>query len=643
MKCIIVLVLSLILTIVEIYASTATKILYVLPDNSTSAVSCPSQPCATLSQYVLDNGTLPAVSNVEYHFLPGEHHVPANMTLQNLHNFSITGIVSNLSLPVVLLGCLQQYVINIIDSEYVSIKNVTIKHCDISPGNKTTKFTKLRIICCFSCKIQDVIFIQYGFLGFNLMGNSYLQNIKFMQFSQLCCQEILLKYSNCQSLNGSNNYIHTITINQFFIDGYINHKVRLSINFEHTMYYLKIFLQNSYFYNVSHTALQIKGRYFLPTKQIFITNCKFKFITAPINAIYFTISPFNINVSFINCEFYNISRKVIAMYIQICKSEFHACELIISDRTFNMIPTNISFVGCQFINNRFGLLYIDNRTPALGKVNAQLRQLSISHNRITALTGDHIICLVNINVHIAGILNITKNHCEFSIIHFLSCDILLSGKIIFDKNICAQVIFLDTYIKVMEYTNITFKGNAYHKNVISINEIAEEYHQPYPFCFIQYIAVNDNVKPKNLLNHYSVSFNNNYHYRLPSYYHIININGSRLSSQNKSEFVLFCHYMSHCQWLPFGAFYDSDPETVNKHIVNINDHNCKYRKHVCYCSQYKIVNCSINILGTVYPGQTLQTNLCNMYTNDDNPILYAEVHNINLPNSTCKRLLISRS
>ena len=90
----------------EIYASTATEILYVLPDNSTSAVSCPSQPCATLSQYVLDIGTLPVVSNVEYRFLPGEHHVPAKMTLQNIHNFSITGIVSNLSLPVVLLGCL---------------------------------------------------------------------------------------------------------------------------------------------------------------------------------------------------------------------------------------------------------------------------------------------------------------------------------------------------------------------------------------------------------------------------------------------------------------------------------------------------------------------------------------------------------
>ena len=90
MKCII--VFSFILTTVKICMSTSTEIFYVLPDNSTND-SCPSQPCATLSQYWLHNGTLPVVSNVEYHFLPGEHHVPANMMLQNLHNFSIIGTI----------------------------------------------------------------------------------------------------------------------------------------------------------------------------------------------------------------------------------------------------------------------------------------------------------------------------------------------------------------------------------------------------------------------------------------------------------------------------------------------------------------------------------------------------------------------
>ena len=99
------------LVITQIWISTATEILYVSPDNSTND-SCSSQPCATLSQYLFDNGTLPVVSNVEYHFLSGEHHVPANMILQNLYNFSIIGTVNNSASPVVLVGCSQSYVIN---------------------------------------------------------------------------------------------------------------------------------------------------------------------------------------------------------------------------------------------------------------------------------------------------------------------------------------------------------------------------------------------------------------------------------------------------------------------------------------------------------------------------------------------------
>ena len=312
MKCVI--VLSFILTTVEIYISEGTEILYVLPDNLTDVTSCPSQPCATLS-HLLDNGTLPVVSNVEYHFLPGEHHVPANMVLQNLHNFSIIGTVSNLSSPVVLVGCLQGHVINIIYSELVTIKNVMFKHCSILSDDKI-QLTNLRMSCCFSCKIQDVTFIQYGFEGFNLIGESYLYNIKIMQFSQLHCDVISLQYSICVSQNNYSNYIHNITIDRIFIHGYNN--VGLFIHMDRTMYHLKILIKNSYFCNMDETALIIKGRYSLTTKQIFVTNCTFKFISAPDHAIYILLSPFNKIVSFINCKFYN-NMDLVTVTIAVCR------------------------------------------------------------------------------------------------------------------------------------------------------------------------------------------------------------------------------------------------------------------------------------------------------------------------------------
>ena len=86
--------------LVLIGISTATEVFYVLPDNSPN-LSCPSHQCATFSQYFLDNNdTLPVVSNVEYHLLPGEHHIATaeRVELVDFKNFLLIGeFVSSIS------------------------------------------------------------------------------------------------------------------------------------------------------------------------------------------------------------------------------------------------------------------------------------------------------------------------------------------------------------------------------------------------------------------------------------------------------------------------------------------------------------------------------------------------------------------
>ena len=190
-------------------SSVSTEILYVVPDNSTNT-SCPSQPCATLSQYYsLDNGTLPVESNVEYHFLLREHQVPANMILQNLHNFSIIGTISKPSplAVLVLVDCPQSYIINIIDSYNVTIANVILKQCD------HPKLTNLVITLCYSCTIENIVFVNVGMIATNLVGRSHLtelvikSNRKFLMF----CQEIALKYWNLQLFT---DHKHLLVMNQ---------------------------------------------------------------------------------------------------------------------------------------------------------------------------------------------------------------------------------------------------------------------------------------------------------------------------------------------------------------------------------------------------------------------------------------------
>ena len=231
------------------------------------------------------------------------------------------------------------------------------------------------------------------------------------------------------------------------------------------------------------TALSILGRYSITTKQIFAINCTFKFIDAGVS-VDIALLPFNKTVDFINCEFLS-NKGVVRVMISVCRP--HICELFISNASFALIITSIKFVRCQFINNSDRLLIIENKAPALkGKV--LLKSLNITHNvQPPKHQGNNIITITTMKVYITGTFNATKNTCKFSIIQFELCDIMLSGRIIFSKNRCAQVILLDTYIKVMEYANITFSHNLYYNNLIAI-ENAVDYHQPHPFCFFQYIA-----------------------------------------------------------------------------------------------------------------------------------------------------------
>ena len=316
-----ILALSFILKIAEIYTSTATEILYVLPDNSTNAASCPSQPCATLSQYVLDDGTLPVVSNVEYHFLPGEHHVPANMILRNLHNFSIVGVFNSSSSPVVLVGCIQRYVIDIVDSQFVTITDVVIKHCGLLPNNTRN----LQLHCCLSCKLENVTFLQYGFTAVNLIGESYLNNVnlEIIHFPEICCQAILLQYTytTCPSWNGNNNHTHIITIDKLLIQNYIKCNTHISFNvglfldLDYTVYHRKISLKNSRFYKLDRTALHIESRCSSTIKRIIsIENCTFRSIDAnPIISIF--ASPIDQSINFVNSTFYDNIKDVIKIDI----------------------------------------------------------------------------------------------------------------------------------------------------------------------------------------------------------------------------------------------------------------------------------------------------------------------------------------
>ena len=90
---------------------------------------------------------LSVVSNVEYHFLPEEHHITANVILKSSQNISLTRNASKILSPVVLSVCSQSS--NIIDSYNVMIENVMFKQCP------QAHLINLLINVCYSCTLEN--------------------------------------------------------------------------------------------------------------------------------------------------------------------------------------------------------------------------------------------------------------------------------------------------------------------------------------------------------------------------------------------------------------------------------------------------------------------------------------------------------
>ena len=627
-----------VLLAIKILISTATEILYVSPDNSTSVVSCPSQPCATLSQYVLDNGTLPVVSNVEYHFLPGEHQVPANMTLQSLDNFSMIGTVSKPSslAVLVLADCSQSYIIKIIDSYNVTIANVMLKQCD------QPQSTDLLISLCYSCTIENIIVTNLGIIGENLIGRSHLTKIvmksnrsesKFQRF----CQKIALKYWNLQSSNANqNDHEHYLIMNQIDIIGdgskcCTDGTAGLHIYNSNTlMENLTIHLTNSSFSQLDHTALTIINTCDGYNK-VNIENCTFEsnymvphneennVILRPLIDV--LVAHIFKSVSFKQCKFTKNYHASILISIAIRESTkcYGRKQLGIN------IATNISFVACQFLGNVVSEMI---NTKAL-KLDHKSNFLIVGPTQITkTISGSYrsfknhynVISIYNVAVNIIGPVIISFNNAN-NIIVLDHCEVSFSCNITYNSNKCArQIIYLiSSYIKVMEYANITLLKNQHQGNAIRFDYIEFSLNQP---CLFQFVTEGNlkNVSPA----HYSVNIIDNF-YKLPK------------PSQNKQSKPCLSPYYDltpHCKWTPTAAFYEYSPKVIYQQIIKFINQNYTYHK-ICQCTQNGSINCSVDTLGPVYPGQTLQVELCTP-CNDKPSTLYAEVNSIHLPTTACK-------
>ena len=171
--------------------------------------------------------------------------------------------------------------------------------------------------------------------------------IETIQYSRLCCQEILLQYTGCPLWNISTDYMHSMTINQIFIHNFTKCTTStdisgLHINLEMSFYRVKILIANSRFYYMNQGALQIHDRTAVTNRNFLVKNCTFLLNTAsPVISI--VMSPINKNVKFMYCNFLrNIYYSLIEIDFRYRTKYFMTA----------LPSTNISFIRCEFMKNK---------------------------------------------------------------------------------------------------------------------------------------------------------------------------------------------------------------------------------------------------------------------------------------------------
>jgi len=116
-----------------------------------------------------------------------------------------------------------------------------------------------------------------------------------------------------------------------------------------------------------------------------------------------------------------------------------------------------------------------------------------------------LISISGMTVYMTGPLTLSGNHAQ-SIIQFQSCNVSFSKSITFKSNNCHQIVMtVQTYIKVVEYTNITFIKNKYCTKLIRTNNENEFY----PLCIFQFVTLRNMPASSK---YYSINIRDNHYY-----------------------------------------------------------------------------------------------------------------------------------
>ena len=585
----------------------------VTPDGNTS--TC--YHCFTLQHY-LSNATKYLVSNTQLHFLPGLHHLPTDLIIQNGHNISLIGSTINGTTSDTIIQCTSSVGIIMTNITELIIQNVVIKNCK-------TKHDSLRIQTAVLIKECHFVMLNsvhvyhdknaISLLGFNVLGNSCFIEIK--------CQEIHLYYYEMTV----ETKIHNILVNSFLVTNHFKSQYGMYLNMSQSSY--EVILQV-----VNTTLQQLRRSIFLCVESNSLTSkhtvliSNFEFHNNSDKTLWSLIYLENISViNFDDCQIhYNqIPRQAFAniMYAHnvtflnfslkhnkcyggilasiICKS--HAL-IEITD------ASSVNIKNCFAYNSKTIALYVSNSSVIIKNTTFSLIESTEVDQKSTLV-------LIKSSLLLQGPIIFHKNINYYaSVISLYNSIITVYGYMKFSENYASSIIKFSCYgllhcymMKVLDNASMNIISNQIYTYFIDLKEYSG-INRLHPLCPLQYFSTRNldnciNIGNFSIIMKYNRFENLSFRHiaiKFISFMPHLDINKDKIIPYSTATFT-------HCYWLPQSAFNSAIPLDVNKqYIKQLNNSKLLHltrEKAMCLCRDEKHYDCFSDELSSIYPGTTL--------------------------------------
>ena len=609
---------SLLLLTSMLYVTTCDVYIVTPDDHRYPNTTC--HHCHNLQHYVL-NVSKYFTSNTQLLLLPGQHYLYSDLTIENVHNFSLIGSATEY-IPANIVYCnSSDQGMLITNSTAITVKNLVITKCEFVYRETYEAFVEF--FNCHHVQLHNLS-MDVEFIGYNIMGNSIL--------SHLTSASMYIIYDDNVTVQ---TVYHQLKINYYLTDEQTNIN-KVVFHVAQLFYRVSIVVTNSVFAWLSENDGLI-----IPVDSSCATHYE--------NEIIFNRTQFSDNndISYIiyvtfslkdHCSNGIFSKQDKIVFNDCIFAEnFNISQLLIGEwlnESIN-IKQSLIIMNCTFKNNAVSENYLclyslstERSNNIILMVNTDFISNTIVRTKteiIPVLGGDISLVDSHMKLYVIGPVKFYNNTCDFLFALQMDSYIIFHGYVEFLSNNKAYALIFGSesqYIKLFQTVVFNISRNIIHLKLFHNNGygVLINPSATIPTCYFQFYGHHSqaDVYAKNIFeiiiaHTNAVVFDEN----------IKNIN---------------------CKMLSQSLFYKHNPLIIYQqfiHIVTDYGHLPHFFDTgiLCYCYSPELQKCNINTLGPVFPGQTLVINLCInhkvKYIYND-VLVSIQMYDDSLPKSHCK-------